>query len=115
MVEGLNRAKLVSIVSEKPFFISKVEPVPPTKAAPNTPRTEALVRYSYSLFEKYISLAPKPTPEVLMNLVSSTDPDYISDYIAQNIFIRHTEKQAVLEELDSRKRLRMVNRILNGK
>ena len=52
MVEGLNRAKLVSIVSEKPFFISKVEPVPPTKAAPNTPRTEALVRYSYSLFEK---------------------------------------------------------------
>ena len=45
------------------------------------------------------------TPDILMNLLSSEDPGYIADYIAQNIVMRAGDKQAILEELRPVRRL----------
>ncbi|MGI5971832.1 MAG: endopeptidase La [Oscillospiraceae bacterium] len=112
LVEGQTRARIVKIEREKPFFFVRVQVVEPPAEIENTPVIEALVRRCYNLFEQYSELAPKPSPEVLLNVVSSTDPGYIADYIAQNILIRHTEKQAILEELNPRRRLEKMNSIL---
>ncbi len=112
MVEGVCRAKLLTIEQESPCFHTVVERIAPPESRKNTPTTEALIRYCCELFEQYVNLAPKPTPEVLENVLASTDAGYISDYIAQNILIRHAEKQGVLEELQPIKRLKMVQKIL---
>lgn len=111
LVEGRDRGRLLAIISDNPFYFAAVEQIADAETE-DDPQIEALIRRSYDLFEQYIGLAPKPTSEVFLNLVASTDPAYIADYIAQNIFIRHTEKQAVLEELDPRSRLERVNSIL---
>ncbi len=44
-------------------------------------RTEALIRQTYELFESFIELAPKMTPDILLSVLSSEDPGYIADYI----------------------------------
>jgi len=44
---------------------------------------------------------------------TSDDPSYVADYIAQNIAIRHEEKQEILEELRPVRRLQKVIRILS--
>ena len=48
---------------------------------------------------------PKMTPDLLLNLLSSEDPGYIADYIAQNVVMRVADKQAILEELRPARRL----------
>ena len=40
------------------------------------------------------------------------DPGHLADFIAQNIMLRHQDKQAVLEELRPLPRLRKVNELL---
>jgi len=112
MVEGIRRARLVEITRFTPLLMAEVEPIRPRAARANSPKTEALIRYTRELFEEHLELVPRPTPEVLENLQASEDPDYIADYIAQNILIRPAEKQEILEELRPIVRLRKVQRIL---
>ena len=45
------------------------------------------------------------TPDVLLSVLSSEDPGYIADYIAQNLPMRTGDKQAILEELRPVRRL----------
>lgn len=52
------------------------------------------------------------TPDVLLNVLSSTDPGYIADYIAQNISMRSEDKQSILEELRPVRRLERMSQIL---
>ena len=75
-------------------------------------RTEALIRQTYELFEHYIELAPKMTPDILLSVLSSEDPGYIADYIAQNLPMRTGDKQAILEELRPVRRLEQLCQIL---
>ena len=75
-------------------------------------RTEALIRQTYELFESFIELAPKMTPDILLSVLSSEDPGYIADYIAQNLPMRTGDKQAILEELRPVRRLERLYRLL---
>ena len=45
------------------------------------------------------------TPDILLSVLSSEDPGYIADYIAQNLPMRTGDKQAILEELRPVRRL----------
>ena len=70
------------------------------------------MRSTYELFENYTELAPKITPDLLINVLASEDPGYIADYIAQNIAMRISDKQAILEELRPVRRLERLYRLL---
>lgn len=112
LVEGESRGRLLECVQEQPFLIGKVEPIADDKITSVTPKLEALVRQSYDLFEQYSSMAPKVLPDNFLNILASDDPGFIADYIAQNIMIKYTDKQSILEELKPAKRLEKINRIL---
>ena len=58
-----------------------------------------------SCSSQYTELAPKMAPDLLINVLASEDPGYIADYIAQNIAMRNSDKQAILEELRPVRRL----------
>ena len=52
------------------------------------------------------------TPDVLLSVLSSEDPGYIADYIAQNLPMRTGDKQAILEELRPVRRLERLCQLL---
>lgn len=105
MVEGSSRGRLVSMGKTTPFLQGEVEVLPAPEHTRNTPKTEALIRSTYELFERYAELSPRMTGDVLISVLSSEDPGYIADYIAQNIAMRASDKQAILEELQPVRRL----------
>ena len=48
-----------------------------------------------------------------MNIMSSEDPGYIADFIAQNVSMRVLDKQSILDELRPVQRLNKINRLLH--
>ena len=105
MVEGVSRGRLCQVVETLPHLQAEVEPIPAEQPVRRSAHTEALIRRTYELFETYIELAPKMTPDILLSVLSSEDPGYIADYIAQNLPMRTGDKQTILEELRPVRRL----------
>ena len=113
MVEGQSRARMLHLLRTKPYLEAQVLEIPPELGSDQpTARTEALMRTTYELFQQYADLAPKVSPDLLIRLLASEDPGYIADYIAQNIAMRNSDKQVILEELRPVRRLEKVNRLL---
>ncbi len=105
MVEGVGRGRLRSLIQTTPYLMAEVEEIQTESPVKRSARTEALIRRTYELFEQYIELAPKMTPDILLSVLASEDPGYIADYIAQNLAMRTADKQAILEELRPVRRL----------
>ena len=92
--------------------MAEIEAIPEEKAGRASAKTEALMRSTYEMFQNYTELAPKISPDLLINVLASDDPGYIADYIAQNIAMRNSDKQAILEELRPVRRLERMYRLL---
>jgi ATP-dependent Lon protease len=112
MVEGLSRALLMHLTSKRPYLAAQVEIFDEQKDSRTAVRAEALIRQCFGLFEEYANIAGIDTRDVMKNLIDSDDPGYVADYMAQNIYMRHSQKQLVLEELRPLRRLALVNRML---
>ncbi|MFI3250125.1 MAG: endopeptidase La [Eubacteriales bacterium] len=112
MVEGVSRGNLSSIDSDHPYLLAEVTPIPEGATKQNSSRTEALIRSTYELFYNYSELLPRTSPELLAGVIDSDDPGYIADYIAQNISMRNSDKQLILEELRPTTRLSKLNGFL---
>ena len=112
MVEGIRRAKLINLTSESPCFFAKIESIFDEPCETLGVRTEALLRRCYGLFDEYISLSGTASPETLASIVSRDDPGYVSDFVAQNVYLRHSQKQILLAETNPVRRLELVNRFL---
>lgn len=117
MAEGQYRAKLHSLTQTDPYLMGEVEQVEFPSAyegRSNTLRAEAAIRQAYELFDRYTDLNPKvSSAEVLMNILSSEDPGYIADFIAQNVSMRVADKQSILDEVRPVQRLNKLNRLLH--
>ena len=117
MVEGEYRARLHDLVQTEPYLVAQVEPAehgPAYEGKSNSLRAEAAIRQAYELFDRYCELSPKSaSAEMLMNIMSSEDPGYIADFIAQNVSMRVLDKQSILDELRPVQRLNKINRLLH--
>ena len=109
--EGLYRAQTCSVVSEKPFLtvnLMRVDTYPYRK----THRTEALIRYTQTLFEQYIQNYSHIPPDIVISVVQKKDCGELADYIASNILFAYEQKQTILEELHPVRRLEKLTAIL---
>ncbi|MBE6949360.1 MAG: endopeptidase La [Ruminococcaceae bacterium] len=111
LVEGQTRARLVGVTQTEGFFRADVLMLPERQAA-ETPKSEAMLRQAIGLYDEYTRISGNESPETLIGLTMRSDLGYTADYIIQNIFLRHTEKQLVLETIDPTRRLNMVNNIM---
>ena len=59
-----------------------------------------------------MDLSHRMTPDILIPMLTSEDPGYIADYMAQNVAMRTGDKQSVLEELNPVRRLNKLCRTL---
>ena len=111
IAEGESRARLHRLWQKKPFLQAQAELLPET-AARHTARSEALIRRTYVLFGEYRELANGIGEDFAAAVLDCSDTGRLADLIAQNITLRHQDRQRVLEELHPDKRLRIVNDIL---
>ncbi len=113
MVEGRRRARLRRLWQSSPYLQANVEELPeevPSEA--RSPRAEALLRQAWSLFSEYAQLSGAVPEEIVTTVMDSRDVGRLADFIAQNIPLRHTDKQEILEELAPFVRLRKLNGLL---
>ena len=93
MVEGRRRARLRRLWQSSPYLQANVEDLPeeaPSEA--RSPRAEALLRQTWSLFSEYTQLSGSVPEEIAAAVMDSRDVGRLADFIAQNISLRHTDK-----------------------
>ena len=115
MVEGRQRARLRRLWQVTPFLQANVELLeeePVSEAFQKSPRTEALLRQTWNQFSEYVELVGSMPDEVISKVMDCRDVGYLADFIAQNIALRHTDKQEILEEMAPFVRLRKLNGFL---
>ena len=115
MVEGRYRARLRRLWQTEPFLQANVETLAEEEASEafrRSPRTEALLRQTWNLFSEYAELAGSVPDEVITTVMDCRDVGYLADFITQNIALRHTDKQEILEEMAPFIRLRKLNGFL---
>jgi ATP-dependent Lon protease len=115
MVEGLHRAKIISIEQEEPYFIAQVRSLPTRRLTSSSgDLVSALIRTVKNLFEQYSELSPKMPKELMMGVMVSDDPLALSEYVAGNMPLPVEEKQEILAESSVLRRLEILAEILEN-
>ena len=113
MIVGMQRAKILNVLSETPYFSVELEPIEEKKRR-LTPNAEALIRYTQSLFEEYIRNFAHAPAEIVMNIVQKKDCGELADSIAMNLAIESEKKLEILEELHPYRRLQKLSSMLKN-
>ncbi|NLX71622.1 MAG: endopeptidase La [Clostridiales bacterium] len=113
LVEGIRRGRIVELISEEPYFevdIEEEEDVQDDEIV--TLEQEALMRSLLDVFEDYVKLGSKVSPETLISVNSVENPGQLADIIAANILVKMEDKQNILEAFDIQDRLEKLYDIL---
>ncbi|MGA2508923.1 MAG: endopeptidase La [Candidatus Acidiferrales bacterium] len=110
LVEGTERAKIVSVASDEGFFRATIRLVP-VKAEPG-PQIEQATSRVTGLFEQYVKLSQSLNYDTMIAAVRVEDPGKLSDAIAANLQIPVDEKQELLEIFEPAARLNRIADIL---
>jgi ATP-dependent Lon protease len=114
VVQGLARFRVLELVQESPYLKARVEAVEDKTAAENV-EVEALGINLKKLAREVIELMPE-LPAAATELVESINhPGHLADLIAANVDVPIEEKQAVLETVDLKARMKLVLEVLNRK
>ena len=114
VVQGIARFRVLELVQESPYLKARVEAVEDKTASENV-EVEALGMNPKKLAREVIELIPE-LPAAATELVESiTHPGHLADLIAANVDVPIEEKQAVLETVDLKARMKLVLELLNRK
>ena len=100
LVEGVSRAELVSVVNGRRLLKAQVIEAPEKKLPVDSPAVVARVRRLKELFGEYADLAPKLAPDIYLEVSAMEDPSEIADFIAANVLLEVSDRQAILDILD---------------
>lgn len=112
LVEGVYRAKLINITANAPCFYANLVKLQdePLKCRPVY--RDAMLRNAKNAFDEYARIAPKMPPDVLMSVVAAEDMGYLADFITNSIQVEPDDKQYILEQTNTLKRLKLVITLL---
>ena len=107
VVEGDERATLYSFTSVKPYIGGLVEIAGDNNSNLEISEDEdkAYQRIIKREFERYASLMPKISNEVIAKVISIKDSGELADFVCSNTFLDYYEKQDVLSALDASERI----------
>ncbi|WP_053937078.1 endopeptidase La [Amantichitinum ursilacus] len=103
LVEGLQRADMLSLKDEDGYF--SAEALPHEPADDEGHEAEAMRRALLSQFDQYVKLNKKIPPEVLTSLSGIEAAGRLADTIAAHLPLKLEQKQVVLEMGDVKKRM----------
>ncbi|MEB2335970.1 MAG: endopeptidase La [Burkholderiales bacterium] len=103
LVEGVRRARILSVDDSGAHFSCELAPVEPSPV--ESPETEALRRAILAQFDQYVKLNKKVPPEILASLAGIDDAGRLADTIASHLPIKIEQKQNILETNEVSERL----------
>ncbi len=111
LVEGEKRGILQSITQEEPYLRGNIKP-DEGKIDGDEVELQALVRATQDFFENYAKTSLRVSQETVASVKDVDAADQIADIIAANILTRMEDRQAILEEMDVKRRLETLCGIL---
>src|SRR5712692_7913316 len=112
-LEGLQRIRLVDLLSFKPFLRARVQPEPDV-TGPRDAELEAPERNAQDLFRNVVAHSPQLSDELQTAAMIIEDPGRLADFIAGNLPSLSTLlRQELLETGSVRKRLEILIRELS--
>ena len=112
LVNGLCRAKLLELTQEEPYLSGLAEAVVEVHSADNA-HNHALCREANALYGVYCELLEHASQAVQLKMLSSNDPGFLADSIAQNSGIDFADKAKLLCTLHPVRRLENAIRLLH--
>jgi len=106
LVEGLERAQIVSYTDRADFFEANATTISGSDA--DGGETEALARTAVTQFESYVKLNKKVPQEAVASITQIDDYAKLADSIAAHLAIKISEKQELLETASVARRLEKV-------
>jgi ATP-dependent Lon protease len=110
LVEGVERARSLSITTDEGFFRANVRLL--AARLETSPQVEQLVQKVTNLYEQFIKLSQSLNYDTMIAAARVDDPARLSDTIAANLQLPVDEKQDLLETADPLERLNRVADIL---
>ena len=111
LVEGVERAKVISVSDDEGFFRATVRTAS-YRVEPG-PQLDALVSRVTGLFEQYVKLSQNLNYETMVAAIRVDDPGKLSDNVGSNLQLTIEEKQELLEIFDPIDRLTRVAEMLD--
>ncbi len=104
LVEGKQRVKVVKYLEETPFIQAQVKALADDQEI-NIQEVSALKRSISKLFETYVQLNTKISPDILNSIATIEEPSKFADAISAHLFVKVASKQDVLEQTSIQKKL----------
>src|SRR6476646_7023854 len=111
LVEGVERAKVVSVTEDEGFFRAVVQTFSYKVEA--GPQLDQLTERVTSLFEQYVKLSQKLNYESMIAAIRVDEPGKLADTVGANLQLNIEEKQELLEIFDPIDRLTRVAEMLD--
>ena len=113
IVQGLARVRLSQIVNVRPYLKAKVDEAGEVLGDKDKLEIDALQRNIKTNFQQIVSLSPLLSDDLQTLATNISEAGRLADFIASSLGSISTEtRQEVLETLDVRQRLDLLNRLL---
>jgi ATP-dependent Lon protease len=110
LVQGIERVRISELVDTEPYM--RVRGVPLYEDERHDMATEALMRAVLALFEKAIDLNPNLPEDAYVAAMNEKEPGSLADLVAHVLDIEISERQELLEMLDTGTRLQKLSILL---
>lgn len=113
IVQGLSRVVLESVMESRPYLRANVQQVEEEIREADRLEVDALLRNIKGNFQQVVSLSPLLSDDLQTLASNIGEPGRLADFIASSLTTMSTGgKQEVLETVDLRSRLDVLNRVL---
>jgi ATP-dependent Lon protease len=113
IVQGLSRVRLKRLTSLRPYLLAEVEEAAEINRPEDRLEIDALQRNIKTSFQQIVSLSPLLSDDLQTLALNITEPGKLADFIVSSLPTLTTSvKQEVLDTLDVRARMDLLNRIL---
>lgn len=114
LIKGVAKAKIKKYIKTAPSYEAEVEIIPEAQNSVAHVEFEAMIRTAKEQIEKVIALGRVLSPDILLVLDDVADPGRLADLIASNIGLKITDAQKILETVNHKERLKLVNDLLSA-
>jgi ATP-dependent Lon protease len=113
IARGLQRFMLRKIVATSPFFRAEVDLIK-SIAPPSSKEWEATFRNLRDSAGRLFELSPEAPEQARLMVLNINDGEQLADFLAPNLNVDLTQKQAILEEPDVAKRVGIVQKHISA-
>jgi ATP-dependent Lon protease len=107
LVEGLRRFAVRRFVQQEPYLLAEIELVT-TPPSPGGNEWEAALKNLRETAAELLELTPDVPEEMRLGLMKIADPGSLADFLAGGINMDLAQRQEILEAVDLRKRVQLV-------